>query len=288
MRSNGTSSSEPTSTPTLHFPPLLLKELRSSLDRALTALNADRPEPPLQLKSDAAATRSAPAPSPFERTFSFEGPEDFCVRVRVSAFLLSAIWKPNKAAGPITYEVYVAIEDGPTRRLIYRRPAMVGATPEPANEDPNSQDPPAAPSSFDRNITAFVREEIESRLQAADLVHRPSETCSPVAPPHVPRLTLNREGDIRGLNRAACRALEIADDEQLSSRSFFSLIDGRNLRRVMWDLARMIKRKVQGARWLLRLRTGNDRWRWYRVAANNKLRFEGIIQLTLRPLGSAA
>ena len=151
-----------------------------------------------------------------------------------------------------------------------------------------TQDAAGDSPSLGRDGAAVVRDDVEPRLRETDLAEQSSETPASVKPPHVPRLLLDRQGDIQDLNRAACRALDCSDDEPLSSRSFFSLIDGRNLRRVMWDLARMIKRKVQEARWLLRLRTGTGRWRWYRVAANNKLRFEGTIQLTLRPLGSPA
>lgn len=104
-------------------------------------------------------------------------------------------------------------------------------------------------------------------------------------PPHVPWLTLDREGDITNLNKAARRVLEFGPQD-LPKPNFFSYVDGRNLRRVMWDLARMVKRSVQRARWLLRLRTGKDRWRWYRVAARNKLRSEGAVELVLQPMGT--
>lgn len=88
--------------------------------------------------------------------------------------------------------------------------------------------------------------------------------------PHLPVLTLDREGNIRTLTRAARQALEYSSDEALST-SFFSLVHKRNMGRVMRDLAHMVCRGKQRAQWLLRLRTGNDRWRWYRATAENSL-----------------
>jgi len=57
------------------------------------------------------------------------------------------------------------------------------------------------------------------------------------------------------------------------------------MRRVMQDLANMVSRGKQRAQWLLRLRTGNERWRWYRVAVENNLgRQDDHIRIRLRPV----
>ena len=102
--------------------------------------------------------------------------------------------------------------------------------------------------------------------------------------PHVPVLLLDREGTIQHSNKPARRVLEYASDAPLDS-CFFSHIHGRNLRRVMRDLAHMVNHRKQRARWLLRLRTGNGRWRWYRAIAQNHLdHSDAAIRVRLRPL----
>lgn len=102
--------------------------------------------------------------------------------------------------------------------------------------------------------------------------------------PHVPVLVLDREGTIQHLNEPARRALEYSSDASIDP-CFFSHVHGHNLRRVMRDLAHMVSHRKQRARWLLRLRTGNGRWRWYRAIARNHLdHSDATIQVHLRPL----
>lgn len=102
---------------------------------------------------------------------------------------------------------------------------------------------------------------------------------------HVPALSLNREGTIEHLTEPARRALEYCADTLPTGHCFFSHVHGRNLRRVMRDLALMVGHRKQRARWLLRLRTGSGRWRWFRAEAHNHLdQSEGLVQLYLRPL----
>ena len=102
--------------------------------------------------------------------------------------------------------------------------------------------------------------------------------------PHVPVLTLDREGTIQDSNEPARRALEYSSEDSIDP-CFFSHVHGRNLQRVMRDLAHMVSHRKQRARWLLRLRTGNRRWRWYRLAARNHLdENDGAIRVRLRPL----
>jgi len=101
---------------------------------------------------------------------------------------------------------------------------------------------------------------------------------------HVPALTLDREGNIKTLTRAARRALEYSDDATVDEY-FFSHVHKHNMQRVMHDLANMVCRGKQRAQWLLRLRTGNERWRWYRASARNNLGGEDEhIRIRLRPL----
>ncbi len=53
----------------------------------------------------------------------------------------------------------------------------------------------------------------------------------------------------------------------------------------MQDLANMVSRGKQRTQWLLRLRTGNKRWRWYRATVQNNLgQEEAHIRIRLRPV----
>lgn len=101
---------------------------------------------------------------------------------------------------------------------------------------------------------------------------------------HVPLLALDREGNIQTLTRAARQVLEYGSDTALDE-CFFSHVHKHNMRRVMQDLADMVSRGKQRTQWLLRLRTGNGRWRWYRASVQNQLgQPEDHIQIRLRPL----
>lgn len=104
------------------------------------------------------------------------------------------------------------------------------------------------------------------------------------APPHVPLLLLDEEGMIQTATRAARGILEYPSDGSIEP-CFFSHVHGRNLRRVMRDLAHMVCQRMHRARWLLRLRTGKGRWRWYRAEVESQLdRPDGRIQVRLHPL----
>lgn len=100
---------------------------------------------------------------------------------------------------------------------------------------------------------------------------------------HVPVVTLDREGTIQSMTRAARQLLEYPSGAHMDD-CFFSYVHKRNMRRVMRDLAHMVCRGKQRAQWLLRLRTGNQRWRWYRATVQNNLgRQEDHILIRLRP-----
>lgn len=102
--------------------------------------------------------------------------------------------------------------------------------------------------------------------------------------PHVPILALDREGNIEALTPAARQVLEYSDDASLDE-CFFTHVHKHNMGRVMRDLADMVSRGKQRTQWLLRLRTGNERWRWYRASVRNNLgRQEDHIRVRLRSL----
>lgn len=90
--------------------------------------------------------------------------------------------------------------------------------------------------------------------------------------PYAPVLVLSPDGFVKHLTGAARRLLQYRT-EQAFDPYFFTHVHGRNLHRVMRDLASMVKRGTESASWLLRLRTGRDRWRWYRAEATNRLSF---------------
>lgn len=103
-------------------------------------------------------------------------------------------------------------------------------------------------------------------------------------PPTRPLVILDREGTIQALTPAARSVLEYGSDAHVDS-CFFSHVHARNMRRVMHDLADMVCRGKQRVQWLLRLRTGNERWRWYRAFVRNQLgQDEDAILVRLRPL----
>jgi len=100
-----------------------------------------------------------------------------------------------------------------------------------------------------------------------------------------PVIALDRDGTIFDTTRAARQLLEYGADTSLDG-SFFAHIHARHRDRIMHDLADMVCRGKQRARWLLRMHTGNQRWRWYRVSAHNHLRPESdnCLLLHLRPV----
>jgi PAS domain-containing protein len=88
--------------------------------------------------------------------------------------------------------------------------------------------------------------------------------------PLVPLLAIDAEGTIQYASKAARRMLRYAPNDTLSPY-FFSHIHGKNLYRVMQDVAHMVCCGLQQTSWLLRLRTGRKRWRWYRATVRNRL-----------------
>ena len=86
----------------------------------------------------------------------------------------------------------------------------------------------------------------------------------------IPVLSIDKEGTIQHVSKAARRLLEYAPDATLDTY-FFSHVHGKNLYRVMQDIAHMVCCGQRHASWLLRLRTGHGRWRWYRATAQNRL-----------------
>ena len=80
----------------------------------------------------------------------------------------------------------------------------------------------------------------------------------------VPLLALDEKANIVELTNAA-RALLGYEPNATLDDCFFTHIHGRNLQVVMRDLAHMMCHRKRQASWLLRMRTQNGRWRWFRA-----------------------
>lgn len=96
------------------------------------------------------------------------------------------------------------------------------------------------------------------------------ERFQPIEDLLIPVLAIDAEGTIQHASKAARRLLEYPPDAAIDPY-FFSHVHGKNLYRVMQDVAHMVCCGLQQVSWLLRLRTGRGRWRWYRAAAQNRL-----------------
>lgn len=85
-----------------------------------------------------------------------------------------------------------------------------------------------------------------------------------------PLLRVDASGNVVDLTAAARHLLEYDADELLDT-AFFSHVHGKNLYRVMRDVADMVCYGKEQCSWLLCLKTGRSRWRWYKAKATNRL-----------------
>ena len=97
----------------------------------------------------------------------------------------------------------------------------------------------------------------------------------------VPFLLVDDEGTIQGVSPAARRLLDYGPEEQMD-RCFFAHVHGRNQRRVMQDLAQVMRRHKRTVSWLLRLLTGTGRWRWFRAVAHAAPDDPSLVAVRLR------
>jgi len=227
----------------------VLDELHESLNHVLTVLEQKWEDASLNLRVEPSIHDLRA-----ERCFRLEGPEEMDVGIRFGVYPL----------GDGTHEVYVEIEGGPTRRFTY---------------NPEKRPLRSEKARLGRTVTAALLDEIEPRLGQVPV---PSASSDTVAPP--PQLALDEEGRISDLNSPARQLLVDAEGGSFDA-NFLTRVHGRNLRRVMRDLTRMVKRDLKRARWLLRLQTADDRWRWFHVSVLNRLHSEDAIRLNLYPVG---
>jgi len=174
--------------------------------------------------------------------FRVEGPAEVSVRGELELFPI----------GEEACDVRAETKEGPSRHFTCNLPGQ--------GEAPNTVRRVA------HSLATFLLGEIERRRsQGASQPPAPSEL-----PPHVPLLVLDKNGTIQDLTGGARRILEYSSGGSLEP-NFFAHVHGQHVRRVMQDLAHMVSHRNQSARWLLRLRTGNHRWHWYRATAENRL-----------------
>lgn len=115
--------------------------------------------------------------------------------------------------------------------------------------------PPTTPTS--RHAEAFFNRPDWKRFQIMES-------------PLVPLLAVDAEGTIQHISPAARRLLEYPSGAS-PDPCFFTHVHGRNLYRVMQDIANMVCHRQQQVEWLLRLKTGRGRHRWFKAAVHNRL-----------------
>lgn len=238
----------------------MTSSLRSSPDRVFEQLHrhlrqALTEHSPNEYK-DALFLDAVDPPDPDEsrKSLRIKGPDGVSFRIKLELFPI----------GEETCDVHVETEEGPSRHF---------TCDLPGEEDDRDTVRRAAHS-----LATFLLGEIERRRGRGSSPD-PSEL-----PPHVPLLVLDEDGTIEDLTEGARRILDDSSDGSFES-NFFAHVHGQNLRRIMQDLAHMVSHRKQRARWLLRLRTGTQRWRWYRAAVENHLdRSDGGVRVLLRPL----
>ncbi|MEX0746693.1 MAG: PAS domain-containing protein [Rhodothermales bacterium] len=104
---------------------------------------------------------------------------------------------------------------------------------------------------------------------------------------HAPQLQMDAEGTLQYVSPAARRLLEYGPEDSVQE-CFFSLVHGRNMYQVMRDVADMVCYGKPRANWLVRLKTGRDRWTWLRATVTNRLNEpENDIQILLSDLQEA-
>jgi PAS domain-containing protein len=99
-------------------------------------------------------------------------------------------------------------------------------------------------------------------------------------PAEAPALFFDVEGIIRHMSTAARRLLAYEDEEPFDI-CFFSLVDQKNLYTVLRDVAEMACYGKRETRWLLRLHTADDRWRWVKAHAENQFDAAGGVRVVL-------
>lgn len=229
----------------------VLDDLHEGLQQALSDLRPEQYGGTLYL-----AQKDSDEASASTRSFRLEGPEEVSIEVHCTVPRL----------GDSAHDIRVEIRDGPTQHFRYN----------PSGEPPDV----GGPAQLGHTVAAFLLDEMERELGHA-LFQQSSRMGAAL---QVPMLSLDQEGTIQHVTEAARRVLEYSSGTSLDS-CFFTHVHGDNLRRVMRDLAHMVCHSMKYSQWLLRMRTGNSRWRWYRAKVRNHLEGpNGFIQVRLHPL----
>ena len=96
-----------------------------------------------------------------------------------------------------------------------------------------------------------------------------------------PHLVVDSLGSIVEVSSLANRLLEFSDQHN-EARCFFSLVHGKNLYQVMRDVADMFCHGRRNAKWMLRLRTGRNRWRWFNSTVERMRDSDGELYLIIQ------
>ena len=230
-------------------------------EASVTLLTAEGDRTPDSVPS--ARPLTIPHRSDSTQTIRVDGSSGRSVHVRVSVAPLRTT-VPSETSTQKPYAVKVGIDAGPLVRYTTRGPNAH----RPLDTDSALPVPPM--TTLRRKAETFLHRELQKRLDRSDAVSKK------------PRITLDADGRIQALSPAARRALEYALDAT-PAPNFFSHVAGCNLGRVLRDLGRMVQGHRQHARWLVRLRTGSGRWRWYRAEAHTELEREEAITITVWP-----
>ena len=83
-------------------------------------------------------------------------------------------------------------------------------------------------------------------------------------------LLLREDGTIAEVTPGARRLLEYGADDVVDP-CFFTHVHQRNLYQVMRDVAEMVTLGKSRASWLVRLKTGRQRWMWFKATVRNHL-----------------
>ena len=81
---------------------------------------------------------------------------------------------------------------------------------------------------------------------------------------------LGEDGTITDVTPGARHLLEYGAHDAFDP-CFFTHVHQRNLYQVMRDVAEMVTLGKSGASWLVRLRTGRQRWMWVKATVRNHL-----------------
>lgn len=249
-------------------PEPILDTLHGAIRQAVSALNTETETG--TVTHSLVETAADPTEEGSTQTVRVDGPDSRAVLVRFSVSPCSSVpASPVSASEQTPYAVEVGINSGPLVRYTVCIPDSPPPTSSPSR--PEKAAPVSPLTTLRRKAKTFLHRTLRRHLHVPD------------APSSMPRLTLDTDGRIQSVSPAARKALEYAPDAT-PEPNFFSHVAACSLGRVLRDLGRMVNGDRRRAQWLVRLRTGTGRWRWYRTEVENELSSKDVITMTVWPL----